>query len=508
MWSSWTAVDQPVHTSVVTVRRLVAERWRPSASFRSNDAGFTASTVSNRHSVPPLPHALLQHSPHRSTDRFVHEVSVTAAGAPAAWSDPLPGSDTEPSLPESNGVVRMQSVPAQPVPGVRDQPSTRLRIAMLGTRGVPASYGGFETAVAEVGKRLVTRGHEVTVYCRGAADPVAEYLGMSLVHMPAINSKTLETLSHTGVSTVHALIRRTPDVALLFNAANSPFLPLLRARGIPVATHMDGLEWRRAKWGGGGRRYYRVAEQMAVRWSDAIIADAQGIADYYRDEFGARSHLITYGAPILLGGDYGRLVELGLTPLGFHLVVARFEPENHVDLTLEGYLRSGAKKPLVVVGSAPHAGVYTRKIEALAAKHEGIRLIGSVWDQELLDQLYANAYTCLHGHSVGGTNPSLLRAMGAGSAVLAFDVVFNRDVLGEDGRYFDGPRQLADLLLSAEADESDVARRGAAHQRRADKHYRWDDVAEKYEFLCRQLSSRWDVSPRADGRRIRRQVSR
>src|SRR5215218_2606398 len=152
-----------------------------------------------------------------------------------------------------------------------------MRIAMLGTRGVPARYGGFETAVEEVGRRLADRGHRVVVYCRTAPDaterPPRTFSGMQLVHLPAARSRSLETLSHTALSVGHLLLHRT-DAAIVFNAANAPLLPVLRAARIPVATHVDGLEWKRAKWGRLGRRYYRTAESLAVRWSDALIADA------------------------------------------------------------------------------------------------------------------------------------------------------------------------------------------------------------------------------------------
>src|SRR3954453_18426898 len=196
-----------------------------------------------------------------------------------------------------------------------------MRIALVGTRGVPARYGGFETCVEQVGLRLAKAGHEVVVYCRSGLDPeeLDSYEGMELVHLPALKKKSLETLSHTGVSTLH-LMRRRPDVAIVFNAANSVFLPFFRASRIPVVTHVDGLEWKRTKWQGAGRRYYRMAESLAVRWSDALIADAQGIADYYDAEFAARTTLLAYGAS-LIEPDTDRLAELGLEPGGFHLVV-------------------------------------------------------------------------------------------------------------------------------------------------------------------------------------------
>ncbi|GHG56623.1 glycosyl transferase [Flavimobilis marinus] len=364
-----------------------------------------------------------------------------------------------------------------------------MRIAMVGTRGVPAAYGGFETAIEEVGRRLADRGHDVRVYRRRVAEGAqpTEHLGMRLVTLPALRRRSLETLSHTGLSVLHLVAHRC-DAAFVFNAANAPWLPVLRAARIPVATHVDGLEWKRGKWGSGGRRYYRGAEVLAARWSDALIADAQGIADYYAEELGARTTLISYGAPVQEAPAGDRLAELDLEPEGYHLVVARFEPENHVQMIVEGYAASGSRLPLVVVGSAPYADAYTRAVHA-AAGGRPVRFLGGVWEPELLDQLYANAATYLHGHSVGGTNPSLLRAIGAGTATVAYDVGFNREVLREHGRYFADAAGVAREIEAAEADSAGVRERGAALLQRA-RDYDWDEVADAYEALARSLVSR------------------
>ena len=352
-----------------------------------------------------------------------------------------------------------------------------MRIALVGTRGVPARYGGFETCVEQVGLRLVKAGHEVVVYCRTPRDQPrpAEYEGMQLVHLPTMRKKSLETLSHTALSTSH-LMRHKVDAAIVFNSANAVFLPLLRARGIPVATHVDGLEWKRTKWQGAGRRYYRMAEALAVRWSDALIADAQGIADYYYAEFDAPTELIPYGAPVLSDRS-DRLAELGLTSRGYHLVVARFEPENHVDVIVDGYRRSEATLPLVVVGSAPYADEYTARIHSLA--DERVTFLGGVWDQDLLDQLYGNCATYLHGHSVGGTNPSLLRAIGAGAATIAYNVNFNREVLADSGQFFDSAMDVAREIEYAEKAPERTRARGRRAQEVA-LRYDWDDVAARY----------------------------
>ena len=364
-----------------------------------------------------------------------------------------------------------------------------MRISVIGTRGVPACYGGFETAVEEVGARLVQSGHEVTVYCRQPGPDT--HLGMHRVVLPALRARTLETLSHTAMAVAHSVLKRRADVAIVMNAANAPYVRLLRWAGIPVAVHVDGLEWRRGKWRGAGRQYYRWAERRAVRDAHALIADAEGIARYYEAEFGAPTRLIAYGAPLLDDVDPAHLAApvLGgaLVPGGFHLAVARFEPENHVHLIVEAYRRSSATAPLIVVGSAPYSAEYTRFVRSLAAGDERIRFVGGSWDAGVLNALYAHAISYVHGHSVGGTNPSLLRAMGAGTAVAAYDVEFNREVLGETGWFFRDAVGLARCLEHAEADEPDRAERARATRRRAGALYRWDDVAAEYERLCHDL---------------------
>ncbi len=372
---------------------------------------------------------------------------------------------------------------------------------MLGTRGVPAHYGGFETCVEEVGARLAARGHDVVVYCRSTA-PKAQrpkrHRGMRLVYLPAIRRRSLETLSHSAISVAHLMLHGA-DVAFFYNSANAAFLPLARLRRIPVATHVDGLEWKRAKWSGAGRRYYRVAEQLAVRWSDALIADAQGIADYYTAQFAAPTVGIAYGTATPTPEAVHRISELGLEPGGYHLVVARFEPENHVDTIVDGYVRSGCALPLVVVGSAPYGREYTDRVRRLADGR--VRMLGGIWDNELLDGLYAGALTYLHGHSVGGTNPSLLRAMGASTAVIAWDVNFNEEVLGDAGLYFSRPDELARLLEAAESDPEAEALRGLRGAEEA-KRYDWNDVAERYEALAKELPARRAAGRRMSGRRL------
>lgn len=365
-----------------------------------------------------------------------------------------------------------------------------MRISLIGTRGVPATYGGFETAAEEIGRRLVERGHEVVVYCRHPTPRVPAHHGMKLVHLPALRAKALETLSHTALSALDAVARRRPDVAIVFNGANAPLLPLLRLRRIPVALHVDGLEWRRSKWGRVGRRYYLCCEWLGTRLCRTLIADARGIHDYYRDRYGVAARTIAYGAPILDGVAGDRVGELGLEAGGFHLVVARLEPENNVAMAVAGRQGSAASLPLVVVGDAPYVTPEIASLRESVAGDERVRMVGAVYDQELLDQLYAHCASYVHGHSVGGTNPSLLRAMGAGAPVLAFDVVFNREVAGDTGRYYASSADLSRLLEEVEADAEATRARGRLGRSRVQEHYDWETVTDGYEAMCLDLLRR------------------
>lgn len=367
----------------------------------------------------------------------------------------------------------------------------RVKVTLMGTRGVPAQYGGFETAVEEIGARLVQRGYEVTVYCRNPGQRIREYRGMRLVNAPAVRHRMTETLSHTAISTVHAIVADRPDAVLLLNAGNAPMLKPLAIARIPTAIHLDGLESRREKWRGMGARYYRWAERAAVRWGTEVIADAQAIADHVLTEYGRRCVVIPYGAEVIAPGS-DRLVEVGVTAKGYHLVVARFEPENHVLEAVHAYRTSTLTEPLLVVGSAPYSQWYVDAVRTAARSDPRIRFLGAIYDAPLLDQLYANAATYLHGHSVGGTNPSLLRAMGAGAPVLAYDVEFNREVTAGQALFWADADALVALLDSladgARADELDAF--AQAGRERVAAVYQWDGVTDQYEALIRRLVER------------------
>jgi len=358
-----------------------------------------------------------------------------------------------------------------------------VKIALIGTRGVPAAYGGFETAADELGTRLVKRGHEVTVYCRGPRG-IGDYCGIQCVSLPAPRVKSLETLAHTARSILHAR-RQTFEAVVVFNAGNAPLLGLVKQ---PVVLHLDGLEWKRGKWGRIGRSYYKLCERIAAASRHELIADSEGIARYYETRYGAPSTVIAYGAPLRfsVAEDVVPLKTFNLRPDGYVLVVARLEPENNVHLALEAYARSSRQMPLVVVGDAPYRSRYLNDLKHTLMTTPGVRHLGRIDDQPLLDAVYANSRAYVHGHTVGGTNPSLLRAMGAGVPVLAYDTTFNREVADETARYFHSSEGLARLMDEAMAGA--LSELGERARERVTDRYDWDVVTDAYETLLERCS--------------------
>ena len=358
-----------------------------------------------------------------------------------------------------------------------------MKVALMGTRGAPALYGGFETAVEEIGSRLVQRGYDVTVYCRNPDQEITEFKGMTLVNLPAVKHRMAETLSHTALSTVHAITKDKPDVCLLLNAGNVPFLLPLKLAGIPTAIHLDGLESKREKWRGLGAKYYRWAEKSAIKHGTVVISDAQTISDHVKTQYGRETEVIAYGAPVIAPPS-DRLTELDLQPGEYHLIIARLEPENHVLEAVHGYTQSHETKPIVVIGSAPYSDWYIEKVKS--SSDSRTRLPGAIYDQELLNQLYGHCSTYIHGHSVGGTNPSLLRAMGAGAPVLAFDCEFNREVTDNKAQYWGNATEFINLINNLNT--INLAAMAHQLQTRVATTYQWDAITDQYEALIHKLA--------------------
>jgi len=355
-----------------------------------------------------------------------------------------------------------------------------MKLAILGTRGVPPAYGGFETFAAELGTRLVRRGHEVTVYCREAGPPT--WNGITRIVLPAISHKYFETVSHTFLSVLDAL-RRDFDAVLLCNAANAFTLPLLRARRLPVVINVDGIERRRRKWNLLGRAVYAIGESFSVLFADRIVADAEVIADYYRAQFGIEPVMIPYGADFPAEEDSGVLERLGLKKRQYLLYVSRFEPENNPLEVVEAYEKLPTDTPpLVMLGK----GLYAQELVRQLHEHASARILfpGALYGQDYRT-LQRNALLYIQATEVGGTHPAMIEAMASGGAVLAHDTAENREVGGDAVGYFRlrPAENLSGMLREWLADAPGrEGRRERARQRASDR-FSWETVTDQYERL-------------------------
>lgn len=366
-------------------------------------------------------------------------------------------------------------------------PNHPLAIAIVGTRGVPPRYGGFETFAAELGSRLVARGHQVTVYCRQSLytdEHVKTWRGIERVMLPAVNHKYLETVSHAFLSACHALFRSF-DVVLMCNAANAFTLPLFRAARVPVAINVDGIERKRKKWNLAGRAIYHAGEAMSVTFADRVIADAEVIADYYRASFAIEPEVIPYGSEFDDEADSDVLSRLGLETRNYVLYVSRFEPENNPQAVVRSYGKVNTRVPLVMVGGAPYSNL-DQSLRALADSR--VLLPGPVYGTDY-QTLQRNALVYVQATEVGGTHPALIEAMASGGAVLAHRSPENVEVGADSVLYFDvhDENDLTRILQKALDDPEalDVFRTRARN--RAGNLYSWSAVTDRYEALFRSM---------------------
>jgi glycosyltransferase involved in cell wall biosynthesis len=364
-----------------------------------------------------------------------------------------------------------------------------MRISILGSRGFPYVYSGYETFVAELAPRLRERGHEVVVYChRGLfEDRPRTHRGVSLVYIPSIEQKVLSQFSHSLLSTIHAVCTRS-DALLYVNSANGPFGALTRLFRRKTAINVDGLEWLRPKWKGLGAKYFHAASYLATRLFDVVITDSTEMARIYEREFGSTSVTIAYGAVPGESTDPALIHTFGIEPGGYYLVVGRLIPDNNVDLIVSAFERSGSRKKLVVLGDVPYKDAYAESVRS--TRDPRIVFPGYVRDQSVLKELYCNAFAYVHGHQFGGTNPSLLKALANGCCVLALDTVFAREVLdnGKFGYFF--ARAVPSLVAAIDRLDASPALAGEMSRRSRQRildAYTWEKITNQYEDLLKKL---------------------
>jgi glycosyltransferase involved in cell wall biosynthesis len=363
-----------------------------------------------------------------------------------------------------------------------------MKIAILGTRGIPASYSGFETAVEQLASRLTERGHEVVVYCRPhVVDPkLRRYKGAELVHIRTVQNKYLDTFVHTWLSAIHTARVTKPDVALFFIAGNSPLCLITRWASIPAVINVDGLDSDRRKWPAFAKAYLRFAERTAPRWADQAITDSHAVADIYERRYGERIGVVPYGVRDPGYDGTETLERLGLEPRKYILFVGRLEPENNPHLLVEAFSRIGAKRArgmkLAIVGGAPYADDYIRQVWRTADPR--VVFPGYVFGQGYWE-LQRHAYVFCAPTEVGGTHPVILEAMAAGNCVLVNDHKPNAETVGDAGIYFSGRAGVGDLAAQLELlldDPSLVAEYRVRALDRAQR-YSWEAVTDQYEQL-------------------------
>ncbi len=368
---------------------------------------------------------------------------------------------------------------------------TCLRVAMIGSRGYPYVYSGYETFVRELAERLVKAGVEVTVYNhRGLFSERPPMVnGIRLVYLPTVERKTLSQFLHSLQACLHASLRPF-DIILVVNPANGPFGPIFRLFGKRTVINVDGLEWLRPKWRGLGARYFHWAAERAARSYDVVVADSGGIRDVYRREFGVDSELIAYGARLERSAGTGLLRRWGLKPGDYYLVVGRLIPDNNADLIIREVLASRTGRRLVVVGDVPYHDSYARGIKGL--RDPRLLLTGYVRDDGELAALYRGCFAYIHGHEFGGTNPTLLTALGCGCAIAALDTVFSREVLDGErcGLLYTKKRgELGRLVTRLERSPGLVRRLRSRGPARIRESYTWERIAGQYLDLFRGMIS-------------------
>ena len=356
-------------------------------------------------------------------------------------------------------------------------------VAILGTRGIPANYGGFETFAERLALHLAGCDVPVTVYCRSHyATGGQEWRGVRLVTLPTVRNKYLDTVVHTALSALHLIFTTRVRDVVLCNAANAPVLPLLRGTGRRVVMNVDGLEWRRGKWGVAGRSWYRLGEWLSVRFSSVIITDADEVRTYYRVRHDTDSVMIPYGAD-LLPRNLPVPTELNAGPDQFALYVSRWEPENNPVMVASAHRRAGIDMPLVMLGRATYDEELEAEVRAAAAPNAV--LPGPVFG-EGYRALQSNARCYIHATEVGGTHPALIEAMGAGNLCLVLDTPENREVAGPEAWFFADEDELSGLLRKvAESPIEAIRTLGEQTRARAQQRYSWAAVGDAYLALLR-----------------------
>jgi|Deesub1362B_J571_1020462.scaffolds.fasta_scaffold00364_9 glycosyltransferase involved in cell wall biosynthesis len=364
---------------------------------------------------------------------------------------------------------------------------TKFKLAIMGIRGIPASYGGFETLAEELASRLVKKGHEVTVYGRSNIIKYKGqyYKGVRLKILPTISHKYLDTVVHTFLCIMHSLFKKY-DIILICNAANSIFSFIPRLTGKKVVVNVNGIERKRKKWNWLGKLWYLFGEFFSVIFPNKIVSDAKVIQKYYKKRYHKNSVFIPYGACTKKVSSTDILQKFGVYPNEYFLYVSRLEPENNAHIVIKAFEKVKTNKKLVIVGDAPYAGEYIRSLKK--TKDPRIIFTGFVFGRGY-KEFQSHAYCYIHATEVGGTHPALIEAMGFGNCVIANGTPENIEVVGETGLIYK-VNDIGDLRKKMQfvIDNPQVIRQfGKKAQESIKKNYNWETITDKYEILFLSL---------------------
>ena len=367
-----------------------------------------------------------------------------------------------------------------------------LKISIIGSRGYPYVYSGYETLIKELSERLVARGCEVTVYCHRNLfnKKPALVKGIKLVYVPTIESKSLSQLIHSFLSMCHA-VTSDADVIFAVNAANGPFGLISKIFRKPTAINVDGLEWLRPKWKGLGAKYFKIAARLSTILFDQIINDSDEMRKVYLNLFKKESVVIAYGATVIKSEELSLIKQWPITPEEYYLVVGRMIPDNNADIIVKGFLASNSSKKMVVVGDVFYRDNYADKLKAL--KDERLIFTGYVNDSDVLAALYHHSYMYVHGHEFGGTNPTMIKAMAYGCGILALNTVFNKEMLNNDsyGIYFDKNQEAVRRQINyADQHPYKIKQLRQKSQLGITDKYNWDCITDQYLEVFKRLAEK------------------
>jgi glycosyltransferase involved in cell wall biosynthesis len=365
---------------------------------------------------------------------------------------------------------------------------SKLKIAMIGIKAIPARDGGFETAVDEMSRRMVACGHEVVVYNRSGMSELSgtDYQGVHLVTLPTIKSKNLSTIVHAFLCSMHVAFHRA-DVVHYFITGTTLFASIPRVLGMKTVCSVDGTDWQRGKWGKFARWYLKISESLAVRFSNALVSDSRDVQRYYRETYNAESSLITYGIRDIPVNGREWLDRFGLEPREYVLFVGRLVPENNIHHLIHAFEQTDTEKKLVIVGSDPWEKEYVHSLKS--TKDVRVIFTGGVYGQGYA-QLQKNAYLFVLPDEVGGTHPALVEAMGFGNCVLVNDTASNMEVIGAEGFTYKGKEEGQDLSRQLQMllnDPTLVAEFRIKAEERARTNYNWEAVVRDHLALYSQV---------------------